>query len=105
MYLVRIQDKEELLIFAEALVLSTEPKAKKMGRKILSYVTDFPSGCCADCGVLFEAQEQLVSPDSAELHEVMLEGMQAIEAKPRIVCRPCWTKAAERRVAEQAQGL
>lgn len=103
MYLFRIQDKEQLRIFMEA--LAAHPAAQKLARKLGSYINEYPLGHCADCGVLFEAQEQLVSPDSSELHEVMLEGMQAIEAKPRIVCRPCWQKAAERRVAEQAQGL
>ena len=102
-YLVRIEDEEELRLFAEALSLSHHLKCQKLARKLNSYINVFPQGHCADCGAPFDG-EMLVSKDSAELNEVMLEGFRAVEAKPRIVCRPCWTKSAERLVAEQAEG-
>lgn len=105
MYLLRIESEAELQAFADALFRYGLPRHQRLATKLLSYLHPYPPGQCQDCGVTFEDKEQLVSPDSAELHEVMLEGMQAIEAKPRIVCRPCWQAAAERKVAEQAQGL
>lgn len=105
MYLLRVETEAELRAFTDAMSLSNHPACRKLARKLRSYINEYPPGQCADCGVAFEDKEQLVSPDSSELREVMLEGMQAIEAKSRIVCRPCWQAAAERKVAEQAQGL
>ena len=105
MYLVRIESEAELRAFEEALRTSPNLKAQKLARNIRFYLTDYPAGQCADCGIPLEGSG-LVSKESAELNEVFLEGFRAIEAKPRIVCKPCWEKAAERLVAEQAaQGL
>ena len=103
-YLLRIEDEAQLRLFADALTLSAHPQSQRLARKLQSYLTEFPAGHCADCGIVLDG-EALVSPDSSELQEVMLEGMRAIEAKPRVVCRPCWQLSAERLVAEQAQGL
>jgi hypothetical protein len=104
LYLLQIKDEEELRAFAAGLALSPDPKCQKMARKLGSYISQFPAGHCADCGAPADGQ-MLVSKESSELNEVMFDGFRAVEAKPRIVCRPCWQKGAERLVAEQAQGL
>ena len=97
-YLLRL-DQEQLCSVMRALSAPgniADGRAAAIGDKLRRYLTPHPNGHCADCGNKLKRDGQYVSPESAALTEVVLEGFKAIESVPRTICTACYREAFAR---------
>lgn len=100
-YLVRVAESDLAAVRAVILGSATEAQlaaAQTVAGSIGRYFTPADPYTCADCGQKF--RDGYVSPEDGGFVEVYLEGLKAIEAKPRNLCESCYRLAYRRVTGE-----